>query len=100
MVMYVSFVSRVKERERVWHKKSEMRIIEVRRKCFQKSPIQEYGKRATFASLVHQGSNTLTKFITIFFFTRFFLRVFSQPSLIYILLFVFHLKKYHKIRLS
>ncbi|KAL2333519.1 hypothetical protein Fmac_014732 [Flemingia macrophylla] len=36
-----------------------MRIIVVKGNSFQKSPIQEYGKRATFASFVLQATNAL-----------------------------------------
>lgn len=41
-----------KSKVRVWQSEKEMRIMLVKGKCFQKSPIQEYGKRATFASFV------------------------------------------------
>lgn len=36
----------------VWYQKKEMGIMVGKGRYFQKSPIQEYGKRATFASFV------------------------------------------------
>ena len=59
-------VSRDHGRERVWHQKREMRIIQVKGNSFQKSPIQEYGKRATFASLVSHAPNALATLYLVF----------------------------------
>ncbi|MED6187626.1 hypothetical protein PIB30_078178, partial [Stylosanthes scabra] len=43
-----------------------MRIIVVKGNSFQKSPIQEYGKRATFASFVLQATNALPTLYLVF----------------------------------
>jgi len=45
----------------------------VKGKTFQKSPIQEYGKRATFASLVHQATNTFATLYLVFIHHSFLL---------------------------
>ena len=44
----------------------EMGIIEVKGKSFRKNPIQEYGKRATFASFVPQATNALPTLYLVF----------------------------------
>lgn len=41
----------------VWYQKKEMGIMVGKGRSFQKSPIQEYGKRATFASFVLLATN-------------------------------------------
>jgi len=78
----------------------ETRIMLGKGKTFQKSPIQEYGKRATFASFVLPSTNALLLLYLVFMTPSSFLtplppRVYFLPSLTCIRIHVYILRKYY-----